>query len=147
MYSVDCQWCLGRSTPFLFWSIHTLFTALKWCGSTKTKKGVDRQRHHWRSTLYLSTIFLFLDKNFKFIFWKGHKSSRFREIYSNFVAFSQMINLGSNKVGRFFQIFTAFSECMFFSKINTLSCQINECTRLAFQIFPYPPCTFSTQLD
>ena len=55
-YSVDCQWCLGRSTPFLFWSIHTLFTALKWCGSTKTKKGVDRQRHHWRSTLYNSKV-------------------------------------------------------------------------------------------
>ena len=52
-YSVDCHWCLGRSIPFLFWSIHTLFTALKWCGLTKTKKGVDRQRHHWRSTLYV----------------------------------------------------------------------------------------------
>ena len=52
-YSVDCHWCLGRSIPFLFWSIHTLFTALKWCGSTKTKKGVDRQRHNWRSRLYL----------------------------------------------------------------------------------------------
>ena len=41
--------------PFLFWSIHTLFTALKGNGSTKTKKGMDRPRRHWRSTLYVGT--------------------------------------------------------------------------------------------
>ena len=51
-YSVDCQWRLGRSIPFLFWLIHTPFTALKRCGLTKTKKGGDQQRRHWRSTLY-----------------------------------------------------------------------------------------------
>ena len=33
------------------WLIHTLFTALKLYGSTKTKKGMDRPRRHWRSTL------------------------------------------------------------------------------------------------
>ena len=99
-------------------------------------------------TTYLHIYhFLVSRQTFKVYILKGHKSLRLREIYSNFVAFSQMINLGSNKVGRFIQIFTAFSEYMFFSKINTLWCQINESTRLAFQIFPYPPCTFSTQLD
>ena len=35
------------------WSIHTLFTALKGYWSTKTKKGMDQPRHHWRSTLYV----------------------------------------------------------------------------------------------
>ena len=39
--------------PFLFWSIHILFTAMKGYGSTKTKKDMDQPRRHWRSTLYV----------------------------------------------------------------------------------------------
>ena len=35
------------------WLIHTLFTALKGYGSTKTKKGMDQPRRQRLSTLYL----------------------------------------------------------------------------------------------
>ena len=47
--------------PF-FWSIHTLFTALKGYGTTKTKKSMDRPRHHWRSKLYVLHIHINLRK-------------------------------------------------------------------------------------
>ena len=44
-YSVDCQWCLCRSIPFS--------CSKKGVDGPKTKKGMDRQRRHWRSTLYI----------------------------------------------------------------------------------------------
>ena len=38
-YSLDCQWCFGWSTPFLFWSIHTLFYCIKMVWIDQNKKG------------------------------------------------------------------------------------------------------------
>ena len=47
-YKIQCglsmmSWSIHT---LFFWSIHTLFTALKGYGTTKTKKSMDRPRHH-----------------------------------------------------------------------------------------------------
>ena len=38
--------------PFFFWSMHTLFNAVKRYGLNKTEKGMDQPRRHRRSILY-----------------------------------------------------------------------------------------------